>query len=150
MASDYRLIRAINAQTPEHSRVVVNDFPNEIDFDGIATGPDIGLDEGPRPSTSIKKEGILPSGGVALLKASLQLATNSPGSGAGPTSSLVLNDAKPIHMTIFDQEVGVAITRAILNNAGEETTVIVGTLLKPYGPSAWGYDAAKGEYHLVK
>ncbi|KAF8961721.1 chaperonin Cpn60/TCP-1 family [Flammula alnicola] len=103
------------------------------------------------------EEGILPGGGVALLKASLQLATNSPGSGAGSTSSPVSNDAKPIHTSNFDQELGVAIirramttpARAILNNAGEEASVIVGTLLKQYGAEdkfAWGYDAAKGEY----
>jgi len=39
--------------------------------------------------------------------------------------------------------------RAILSNAGEESSVIVGTLLKQYGAEdkfGWGYDAAKGEY----
>ncbi|KAF8970795.1 hypothetical protein BDZ97DRAFT_1914286 [Flammula alnicola] len=85
------------------------------------------------------------------------LATNSPGSGAGSPSSLVSNNPKPIHTTEFDQELGVAIirramttsARAILNNAGEEASVIVGTLLKQYGSEdkfAWGYDAAMGKY----
>jgi chaperonin GroEL len=101
------------------------------------------------------EEGILPGGGVALLKASLQLATTSPGSGS--TSSPVSADAKPIATHNFDQELGVAIVRraltyparAILENAGEESSVIVGTLLKQYGAAsefAMGYDAAKGEF----
>ncbi|PPQ71106.1 hypothetical protein CVT26_011585 [Gymnopilus dilepis] len=103
------------------------------------------------------EEGILPGGGVALLKASLQLATNSPGSGAGSTVQPVSPNAKPIPTSNFDQELGVAIirraltgpARAILNNAGEESSVIVGTLLADYASPekfAWGYDAAKGEY----
>jgi len=103
------------------------------------------------------EEGILPGGGVALLKASLQLATSSPGNGAGSASSPVASDAKPIPTQNFDQELGVAIvrraitkpTRAILDNAGEESSVIVGSLLGPYGSAdkfAWGYDASKGEY----
>jgi chaperonin GroEL len=101
------------------------------------------------------EEGILPGGGVALLKASLQLATSSPA--AGSASSPVSADAKPISTVNFDQELGVAIirralaspARTILTNAGEEASVIVGTLLKTYGAAdqfAWGYDAAKGEY----
>jgi chaperonin GroEL len=102
------------------------------------------------------EEGILPGGGVALLKASLLLATNSPGS-SSTASSPVSPDAKPIPTVNFDQELGVAIirraltapARAILDNAGEEASVIVGTLLKQYGATdkfAWGYDASKGEY----
>ena len=101
------------------------------------------------------EEGILPGGGVALLKASLMLATTSPGSGSA--SAPVSPDAKPIPTQNFDQELGVAIirraltnpARAILGNAGEESSVIVGTLLKQYGSEdkfGWGYDAAKGEY----
>ncbi len=101
------------------------------------------------------EEGILPGGGVALLKASLQLATFSPGSGS--STSPVSSDAKPISTNNFDQELGVAIirralthpARAILNNAGEESSVIVGTLLNQYGSAdkfGWGYDAAKGEF----
>lgn len=101
------------------------------------------------------EEGILPGGGVALLKASLLLATTSPGSGSA--SAPVSPDAKAIPTQNFDQELGVAIirraltnpARAILDNAGEESSVIVGTLLKQYGSEAmftWGYDAARGEY----
>ncbi|KAJ6563588.1 chaperonin GroEL [Mycena vulgaris] len=92
------------------------------------------------------EEGILPGGGVALLKASLMLATSSPGA-ASSTSSPTSPDA----------ELGVAIirraltapARAILSNAGEEASVIVGALLGQYGSAdkfGWGYDASKGEY----
>ena len=56
------------------------------------------------------EEGILPGGGVALLKASLQLATNSPGSSSS-ASSPVSPDAKVIPTANFDQELGVAIIR---------------------------------------
>ncbi|KAF9064446.1 chaperonin Cpn60/TCP-1 family [Rhodocollybia butyracea] len=101
------------------------------------------------------EEGILPGGGVALLKASLMLSTTSP----SPTSSAspVSPNAIPIPTANFDQDLGVSIirraisvpSRAILNNAGEESSVIVGTLLSTYGAPdkfAWGYDASKGEY----
>jgi chaperonin GroEL len=56
------------------------------------------------------EEGILPGGGVAPLNASLQLATNSPGS-SSTTSSPTSPDAKPIPTINFDQELGVAILR---------------------------------------
>jgi chaperonin GroEL len=99
------------------------------------------------------EEGILPGGGVALLKASLVLTTNSPGSANLPTNA----DAKPVPTANFDQDLGVTIirralthpARAIMHNAGEESSVIVGTLLSQYGAPdkfAWGYDAQKGEY----
>ncbi|EMD31541.1 hypothetical protein CERSUDRAFT_144847 [Gelatoporia subvermispora B] len=99
------------------------------------------------------EEGILPGGGTALLKASLALAVNTPGAASQPTSP----DAKPIPTANFDQDLGVSIirraltnpTRTILNNAGEESSVIVGTLLNQYGAAdkfSWGYDASKGEY----
>ena len=99
------------------------------------------------------EEGILPGGGVALLKASLSLITNSPGSSNIPTNV----DAKVVPTNNFDQDLGVNIirraltgpARTILNNAGEESSVIIGTLLQQYGAPdkfAWGYDASKGEY----
>ncbi|KIK92160.1 hypothetical protein PAXRUDRAFT_830223 [Paxillus rubicundulus Ve08.2h10] len=99
------------------------------------------------------EEGILPGGGVALLKASLALATNSPGSTNPPSSP----DAKVVPTINFDQDLGVNIirraltnpARTILSNAGEESSVIVGTLLNQYGGAenfAMGYDASKGEY----
>lgn len=99
------------------------------------------------------EEGIPPGGGVALLKASLVLPTNSPGSAKPPTNA----DAKPVPTANFDQDLGVTIihralthpARAIIQNAGEESSIIIGTLLSQYsGPDkfAWGYDALKGEY----
>ena len=99
------------------------------------------------------EEGILPGGGVALLKASLALSTNSPGSTSPPSNP----DAKVVPTINFDQDLGVNIirralthpARTILTNAGEESSVIVGTLLGQYGSAdqfAMGYDASKGEY----
>ncbi|KAI6127027.1 chaperonin GroL [Pisolithus sp. B1] len=99
------------------------------------------------------EEGILPGGGVALLKASLALTTNSPGSTAPPARP----DAKVVPTANFDQDLGVNIirralsnpARTILTNAGEEASVIVGTLLNKYGDAdnfSMGYDASKGEY----
>lgn len=57
----------------------------------------------------------------------------------------------------FDQQLGVSIirsaiqkpTRTIVENAGEEGSVIVGRVLEHYGDASkfhWGYDAAVGEY----
>ena len=99
------------------------------------------------------EERILPGGGVALLKVPLALFTNSPGTFNLPTNS----DTKPVPTANFDQDLGVSIirralthpARTILNNAGEEASVIVGTLLAQYGAPdefAWGYDAQNGEY----
>ncbi|KAF9021643.1 chaperonin GroL [Hymenopellis radicata] len=92
------------------------------------------------------EEGILPGGGVALLKASLILGKEG---GKGTETSVPTAN--------FDQELGVSIirralagpARAILSNAGEEASVIVGTILTQYGSEdkfAMGYDASKGEY----
>ncbi|KAK0446114.1 chaperonin GroL [Armillaria borealis] len=83
------------------------------------------------------EEGILPGGGIALLKASQIL--------------------DGVVTTNFDQELGVSIikralagpARAILSNAGEEASVIVGNVLERYASEdkfSWGYDASKGEY----
>ncbi|KAI0083257.1 chaperonin Cpn60/TCP-1 family [Irpex rosettiformis] len=99
------------------------------------------------------EEGILPGGGVALLKASLMLQSNAPGSTNQPLSP----DAKPIPTANFDQDLGVQIirraitapARMIYKNAGEESSVIVGALQQNYGgldKFSWGYDAAKGQY----
>ena len=104
------------------------------------------------------EEGLLPGGGVALLKASLTLTSSAPGA-ANPSSasSPINSDVKPIQTANFDQDLGVSIirraltrpTRTILSNAGEEASVIVGTLSSQYGALdkfEWGYDASKGEY----
>lgn len=81
------------------------------------------------------EEGIVPGGGVALLKASLAL--------------------KNLKMANFDQDLGVSIirqsltkpTRTIVENAGEEGSVVVGTLLEKYADKfEWGFDASCSEY----
>ncbi|CAO1635795.1 unnamed protein product [Sympodiomycopsis kandeliae] len=80
------------------------------------------------------EEGIVPGGGVALLKA---------------TSAL---DA--VKTANFDQQLGVSILRAaltrpartIVENAGEEGSVVVGRLLENPGDFAFGYDASNGTY----
>jgi len=105
------------------------------------------------------EEGILPGGGVALLKASLALTSSTPGAvNSSSSSNTPVNpDVKPIQTANFDQDLGVSIirrallrpTRTILDNAGEESSIIVGALSSQYGTPekfAWGYDASKGEY----
>ena len=83
-------------------------------------------------------EGIVPGGGTALLKASAQLDS--------------------IEVDNFDQKLGVSIirnairrpVRTIVDNAGEEGSVVVGRLLSDAFVSAdkfnWGYDAATSQY----
>lgn len=81
------------------------------------------------------EEGILPGGGTALAKA-----------------TRVLDEVK---VDNFDQKLGVDIirkaisrpARQIIENAGEEGSVIVGKLVDEYGSDfAKGYDSAKGEF----
>ncbi|KAI0733857.1 chaperonin GroL [Fomitopsis betulina] len=104
------------------------------------------------------EEGILPGGGVALLKASLALASKAPGAGASTAAGTAsASDARPIATANFDQDLGVSIikralaypARTILSNAGEESSVLIGTMVQQYGTEdkfAWGYDASKGEW----
>ncbi|GAA5972916.1 hypothetical protein JCM21900_002867 [Sporobolomyces salmonicolor] len=82
------------------------------------------------------EEGIVPGGGTALLKASRIL------------------DEVP-HDNLFDRKLGINIirmaltkpARTIAENAGEEGSVIVGTLLEKHGEDFnMGYDASKGEF----
>ncbi|CAH7674298.1 heat shock protein 60 [Phakopsora pachyrhizi] len=83
------------------------------------------------------EEGIVPGGGTALLKASKAL--------------------EGLKLANFDQQLGVSIiksaiqkpTRTIVENAGEESSLVVGKVLEHYsgeGKFHWGYDAALGEY----
>jgi len=81
------------------------------------------------------EEGIVPGGGTALLKASLVL--------------------KDLPYANFDQSLGISIirtaltrpARTIAENAGDEGSVVVGTLLDKYATQfEFGYDAAKGQY----
>ncbi|KAF8551068.1 chaperonin Cpn60/TCP-1 [Imleria badia] len=99
------------------------------------------------------KEGILPGGGVTLLKTSLALAItgNTPGSTNPPSNP----DAKiDLGMNIIHQALTHS-TRTILSKAGEESSVIVGTLLGQYGSMdqfrpGMGYDASgDGKYMVV-
>ncbi|KNZ56378.1 chaperonin GroL [Puccinia sorghi] len=83
------------------------------------------------------EEGIVPGGGTALLKASKAL--------------------DGLKLANFDQQLGVSIiksaiqkpTRTIVENAGEESSLVVGKVLEHYsgdGQFHWGYDAALSEY----
>jgi len=81
------------------------------------------------------EEGIVPGGGVALLKASRVL--------------------EGMEGANFDQKLGISIIRSaltrpartIVENAGEEGSVIVGKLLDTYGKDFhMGYNAATGEF----
>ena len=80
------------------------------------------------------EEGIVPGGGVALLKAAKSLDS--------------------ITTANFDQQLGVSIVRSaltrparqIVENAGEEGSVVVGKLMENPGDFGFGYDASTGEY----
>lgn len=80
------------------------------------------------------EEGIVPGGGVALLKAAKSLDS--------------------ITTANFDQQLGVSIVRSaltrparqIVENAGEEGSVVVGKLMENPGDFGFGYDASMGEY----
>lgn len=80
------------------------------------------------------EEGIVPGGGVALLKAAKSLDS--------------------ITTANFDQQLGVSIVRnaltrparQIVENAGEEGSVVVGKLMENPGDFGFGYDASVGEY----
>ncbi|CAH1653576.1 chaperonin GroEL [Hyphomicrobiales bacterium] len=96
------------------------------------------VDDALNATRAAVEEGILPGGGVALLRA--------------------LNSVKSIKTANDDQKTGVEIVRKaiaaparqIVDNAGDDGAVVVGKLLesKDY---AWGYNAQTGEYgDLVK
>ena len=80
------------------------------------------------------EEGLVPGGGVALLKAAKSLDS--------------------ITTANFDQQLGVSIVRSaltrparqIVENAGEEGSVVVGKLMENPGDFGFGYDASTGEY----
>ncbi|WP_332718657.1 chaperonin GroEL [Pelagibacterium mangrovi] len=90
------------------------------------------VDDALNATRAAVEEGIVPGGGVALLRASSNLA------------------AKGINA---DQEAGIAIVRRalqepvrqIVNNAGDEGSVVVGKILDN-GSDTYGYDAQTGEY----
>ncbi|KQN76955.1 chaperonin GroEL [Devosia sp. Leaf64] len=90
------------------------------------------VDDALNATRAAVEEGIVPGGGVALLRASANIK------------------AKGINA---DQEAGIAIVRralqepvrTIANNAGAEGSVVVGKILENSAPS-FGYNAATGEY----
>jgi chaperonin GroEL len=90
------------------------------------------VDDALNATRAAVEEGIVPGGGVALLRASANLTV------------------KGINA---DQEAGIAIVRralqepvrTIANNAGAEGSVVVGKILENSAPS-FGYNAATGEY----
>ena len=80
------------------------------------------------------EEGIVPGGGTALLKSTKAL--------------------EAVKTANFDQQLGVSIirnaltrpARQIVENAGEEGSVVVGKLLENPGEFGFGYDSGAGEY----
>ncbi|MEQ8396556.1 chaperonin GroEL [Thalassobaculum sp.] len=91
------------------------------------------VDDAMHATRAAVEEGILPGGGVALLRA-----------------TKVLDDVKPAN---DDQKVGVGIirraiqvpARQIAMNAGTDGSIVVGKLLEKTEYN-WGYNAATGEY----
>ncbi|SEP86018.1 chaperonin GroEL [Devosia sp. YR412] len=90
------------------------------------------VDDALNATRAAVEEGIVPGGGVALLRAS---------------NALTIKGANA------DQEAGIAIVRralqepvrTIANNAGAEGSVVVGKILENTSPT-FGYNAATGEY----
>ncbi|WMT87800.1 chaperonin GroEL [Pelagibacterium sp. 26DY04] len=90
------------------------------------------VDDALNATRAAVEEGIVPGGGVALLRASSNLAAKGANA---------------------DQEAGIAIVRRALqepvrqiaNNAGDEGSVVVGKILDN-GDDKYGYDAQTGEY----
>ncbi|KAF6746455.1 heat shock protein 60, mitochondrial precursor [Ephemerocybe angulata] len=96
-------------------------------------------DDALNATRAVVEEGILPWGGVALLKASLRLATTSPATSAGNARARVAIIRRAITNP----------ARTIYKNPGEESSIIMGRILGEYameGKFNWGYDAGKGEY----
>jgi chaperonin GroEL len=96
------------------------------------------VDDALNATRAAVEEGILPGGGVALLRA--------------------LNSVKSIKTQNDDQKTGVEIVRKaiaaparqIVDNAGDDGAVVIGKLLESKDYS-WGYNAQTGEYgDLVK
>ncbi|WMT91433.1 chaperonin GroEL [Pelagibacterium sp. H642] len=90
------------------------------------------VDDALNATRAAVEEGIVPGGGVALLRASSNLSAKGANA---------------------DQEAGIAIVRRALqepvrqiaNNAGDEGSVVVGKILDN-GDDKYGYDAQTGEY----
>jgi chaperonin GroEL len=96
------------------------------------------VDDALNATRAAVEEGILPGGGVALLRAVKALEGLKPA-----------NDDQKTGVEIVRKAI-TAPARQIVDNAGDDGAVVVGKLLE--SPDyAWGYDAQSGEYRdLVK
>jgi len=96
------------------------------------------VDDALNATRAAVEEGILPGGGVALLRAVKALEGLVPG-----------NDDQKTGVEIVRKAI-TAPARQIVENAGGDGAVVVGKLLEAQG-YAWGYNAQTGEYgDLVK
>ncbi|MFJ5369542.1 chaperonin GroEL [Bosea sp. CER48] len=96
------------------------------------------VDDALNATRAAVEEGILPGGGVALLRAVKALEAVVPG-----------NDDQKTGVEIVRKAI-TAPARQIVENAGGDGPVVVGKLLES-SDYAWGYDAQTGEYgDLVK
>ncbi|TQI77226.1 chaperonin GroEL [Bosea sp. AK1] len=96
------------------------------------------VDDALNATRAAVEEGILPGGGVALLRAVKALEGLVPG-----------NDDQKTGVEIVRKAI-TAPARQIVENAGGDGAVVVGKLLES-ADYAWGYDAQTGEYgDLVK
>ena len=91
------------------------------------------VDDALHATRAAVEEGILPGGGVALLRAARCLTALAPA-----------NDDQRAGIEIVRRAIQVP-TRQIAVNAGEDGSLIVGRLLEK-DEYAWGYNAATGQY----
>jgi len=92
------------------------------------------VDDAPHATRAAVEEGILPGGGVALLRSLKALdgvTTSNPDQKAG--------------VDIVRRAIQVP-ARQIVQNAGEDGSLVVGKLLES-GDYNWGFNAATGHYH---
>jgi chaperonin GroEL len=96
------------------------------------------VDDAVHATRAAVEEGILPGGGVALLRAVKALEGLTPG-----------NDDQRVGIDIVRRALQ-APARQIVVNAGKDGSVVVGKLLESKSAN-WGYDAQKDEYvDLIK
>ena len=91
------------------------------------------VDDALHATRAAVEEGILPGGGVALLRAARSLSALAPA-----------NDDQRAGIEIVRRAIQVP-ARQIAVNAGEDGSLIVGRLLEK-DEYAWGYNAATGQY----
>ena len=91
------------------------------------------VDDALHATRAAVEEGILPGGGVALLRATRSLSALAPA-----------NDDQRAGIEIVRRAIQVP-ARQIAVNAGEDGSLIVGRLLEK-DEYAWGYNAATGQY----